>query len=186
MNGVKEGQEVSSTGESSVEANGTIAGFQNVQAEDSSAYLNNYKAHSKGISHEEMVQAYTEWADRYDDVSFGQLRCPVFNAADLRGKMLGCGRVGVLLNAERPILSSLWLTRKNAGRDGKEQAPPSDSSPVTGLKNWLRRESWNYSVMMCLSAASRISVMDVTMDLPLREMLWQIFSHLKIEPPFES
>ena len=73
MNGDIEAQ-VSSTEENSVETNGgTVAGFQNVQPEDSTAYLNNYKAHSKGISHEEMVQAYTEWADRYDDVSSGQL-----------------------------------------------------------------------------------------------------------------
>ncbi|CAG7721033.1 unnamed protein product [Allacma fusca] len=43
-----------------------IEGIENVQETDSGAYLANYRAHKKGISHEEMVKAYSDWANNYD------------------------------------------------------------------------------------------------------------------------
>lgn len=45
-----------------------IEGFDGVQNTDAKEYLNNYKAHKTGISHEEMVQVYTQWAANYDKV----------------------------------------------------------------------------------------------------------------------
>jgi len=44
-------------------------GFVNVAEQDSSAYMANYRAHKTGISHAEMVNAYSDWADNYDVVS---------------------------------------------------------------------------------------------------------------------
>jgi len=45
-----------------------VVGFTNVKQDDAQQYLNNYKAHRTGISHEEMVKVYTEWANNYDEV----------------------------------------------------------------------------------------------------------------------
>lgn len=45
-----------------------IEGFVNVADQDSKAYLRNYKTHQTGISHEEMIKAYSEWANNYDEV----------------------------------------------------------------------------------------------------------------------
>jgi len=44
-------------------------GFVNVAEQDSSAYLANYRAHKTGISYDEMVQSYSDWANNYDAVS---------------------------------------------------------------------------------------------------------------------
>lgn len=55
-------------GEKQDVSNGKVVGFENVGEEDSTQYLNNYKAHRTGITHEEMVSVYTEWANHYDEV----------------------------------------------------------------------------------------------------------------------
>lgn len=47
---------------------GKVVGIDNVNERDASSYMANYKAHKPGISHEEMIKAYTEWADNYDKV----------------------------------------------------------------------------------------------------------------------
>ncbi|XP_037029403.1 uncharacterized protein LOC119069455 [Bradysia coprophila] len=44
-----------------------MEGFAYVAEQDSGAYKANYKAHKKGISHDEMVVAYSEWANNYDE-----------------------------------------------------------------------------------------------------------------------
>jgi hypothetical protein len=49
-------------------ASDCVEGFANIQERDTAQYLNNYKAHRTGISHEEMVQVYTDWANNYDQV----------------------------------------------------------------------------------------------------------------------
>ncbi|OXA44641.1 Williams-Beuren syndrome chromosomal region 27 protein [Folsomia candida] len=43
-----------------------VVGFENVPENDAAEYLNNYKTHTPGITHDEMVRAYTEWATNYD------------------------------------------------------------------------------------------------------------------------
>jgi len=45
-----------------------IEGFSNVTEQDAKEYLNNYKAHKRGISFHEMVKVYTDWAKSYDQV----------------------------------------------------------------------------------------------------------------------
>jgi len=44
----------------------TVLGMENVEESDTSSYKANFKAHKPGISHQEMIQAYTEWANNYD------------------------------------------------------------------------------------------------------------------------
>lgn len=44
-----------------------MEGFNNVAEHDSGAYKANYETHKKGISHGEMVEAYSEWANNYDE-----------------------------------------------------------------------------------------------------------------------
>lgn len=46
-----------------------VEGLTGVQEKDALAYMNNYKAHKPGISHEEMVHAYSDWASTYDQVN---------------------------------------------------------------------------------------------------------------------
>ncbi|CAL8071408.1 unnamed protein product [Orchesella dallaii] len=59
-----------------------VEGFDNVDQTDATQYLNNYKAHKTGISHEEMVQVYTQWATDYDkDLCPGRYNGPVLAAA---------------------------------------------------------------------------------------------------------
>lgn len=51
-------------------ANGTkIVGIGGVPEEDVQEYKNNYKAHEVGISHDEMVKVYSNWAKNYDQVN---------------------------------------------------------------------------------------------------------------------
>lgn len=50
-----------------------VVGFENVPENDAAEYLNNYKTHTPGITHDEMVRAYTEWATNYDKVIFKTL-----------------------------------------------------------------------------------------------------------------
>lgn len=45
-----------------------VEGFDGIQNQDAQQYLNNYKAHKTGISHDEMVQVYSNWAEDYDKV----------------------------------------------------------------------------------------------------------------------
>jgi hypothetical protein len=52
----------------------SVVGFTNVSKDDAQQYLNNYKAHRTGITHEEMVRVYTEWANNYDKVHFNVLK----------------------------------------------------------------------------------------------------------------
>jgi SAM-dependent methyltransferase len=88
-------------------------GFVNVAEQDSSAYMANYRAHKTGISHDEMVKAYSDWADNYDvDLCPGRYNGPSIAAESLAGyyaperratvKLLdvaaGTGRVGHELN----------------------------------------------------------------------------------------
>jgi len=64
--------------------NGTVEGFENVNETDAKEYLNNYKAHKTGISHEEMVGVYTEWAEKYDqDLCPGRYNGPEIAAQAL-------------------------------------------------------------------------------------------------------
>jgi len=52
-------------------------GPPNLNSEELQAYIRNYAAHTAGISHEEMVQSYTDWADNYDkDVGPGRYDGP--------------------------------------------------------------------------------------------------------------
>jgi len=57
------GQKAESVNKKSV----AVEGIDNVKPEDATMYLNNYKAHKTGITHEEMIRVYTEWANNYDD-----------------------------------------------------------------------------------------------------------------------
>lgn len=45
-----------------------VEGFDGVQDTDAKEYLNNYQAHKTGISHQEMVDVYSNWASNYDQV----------------------------------------------------------------------------------------------------------------------
>jgi len=60
----------------------SVEGFENVDQTDAKEYLNNYKAHKTGISHDEMVQVYTKWATDYDkDLCPGRYNGPEIAAA---------------------------------------------------------------------------------------------------------
>jgi len=90
-----------------------VEGFENVQEDDSGAYLANYRAHKKGISHQEMINAYSDWANNYDvDLCPGRYNGPEIAgdamaehyATDLRSSVkildvaAGTGRVGYELH----------------------------------------------------------------------------------------
>jgi len=63
----------------------SVEGISNVKPEDATMYLNNYKAHKTGITHEEMVRVYTEWANNYD-----QDLCPGrYNGPEIAAKFMG-------------------------------------------------------------------------------------------------
>ena len=59
QNGISNGQE---------NGHGPVIGIDNVDESDTSSYMANYKAHKPGISQQEMVKAYSDWADNYDQV----------------------------------------------------------------------------------------------------------------------
>jgi len=64
-----------------------VVGISNVNESDTSSYMANYKAHKPGISQEEMIKAYTEWADNYDkDLCPGRYNGPQM-AGDALGKV---------------------------------------------------------------------------------------------------
>lgn len=46
-----------------------IVGIAGVPEEHVREYKKNYKAHEVGISHDEMVKVYSNWAKNYDQVS---------------------------------------------------------------------------------------------------------------------
>jgi len=47
----------------------SVLGIENVRDTHAAPYMANFKAHKPGISHEEMVEAYDEWANNYDRVT---------------------------------------------------------------------------------------------------------------------
>jgi len=70
--------------ETATKVAGNIEGFTNVNEQDATQYLNNYKAHKKGISHEEMIRVYTDWADNYDkDLCPGRYNGPEIVAKEM-------------------------------------------------------------------------------------------------------
>ncbi|ODM99001.1 Williams-Beuren syndrome chromosomal region 27 protein [Orchesella cincta] len=92
----------------------TMEGIVGVPVEDKKQYENNYNAHKAGISHDEMVQVYTQWAGNYDkDLCPGRYNGPEIAARamssfykddDIRPTLkildvaAGTGRVGVELD----------------------------------------------------------------------------------------
>jgi len=92
----------------------TIEGFENVNQKDALGYLSNYKAHKTGISHEEMVEVYTEWADNYD-----QDLCP----GRYNGPTIGAEALADYYPSEvRPLLKILDVAA-GTGRVGQEMYP---------------------------------------------------------------
>jgi len=90
-----------------------VIGIDNVNETDTSSYLANYNTHKPGISQEEMVKAYSDWANKYDeDLCPGRYNGPEM-AAEALAKLYdtteretirildvaaGTGRVGHELN----------------------------------------------------------------------------------------
>jgi len=75
QNGISNGQE---------NGHGPVIGIDNVDESDTSSYMANYKAHKPGISQQEMIKAYSDWADNYDqDLCPGRYNGPEMAAEAL-------------------------------------------------------------------------------------------------------
>ncbi|CAL8080984.1 unnamed protein product [Orchesella dallaii] len=135
-----------------------IEGIVGVSEEDKRQYENNYKAHKSGITLDEVVNVYTNWAGDYDkDLCPGRYNGPEIAARamsafykeddDFRANLkildvaAGTGRVGVelakfgfkLFDAVDPSSGMLEILRKR-GLYGKTFETAIDYNPIDGIK----------------------------------------------------
>jgi len=146
-------------GDTSNNPSTSVVGIDGVAVEDKAQYENNYRAHKMGITHDEMVNVYSEWAGHYDlDLCPGRYNGPEIAARamasvyeDERRPNLyildvaaGTGRVGVelvkfgfkLIDALEPSQGMLGVLRQR-GLYGKTYETAIGPEPIAAIETNL-------------------------------------------------